>query len=157
MLAAADQAACLQNAYEVRKAATAAVKSAQPQAPLGVGTAFGVTLAPNVATPFPAQSSVPICLNRFEIPRDLAPFFVIESIRLARQELLADGVGIPADAFSSDAIQTPLLEFPQLWPGAQIIVTVRNMDAAPHPFRGTWWGVPAEMPRSCLENGPLFS
>lgn len=64
-----------------------------------------------------------------------APFFVIDSIRTSRLELLPEGI-------SADLLEGADLDWPRLSPGSFLTITVRNLDKeAPHDFRGAIWGV----------------
>lgn len=150
MQAAAYQLSCEAEMAQVRRAGRAQVLGNQPQIPLSFRTAAGVTVAAGATQSFPATPTIPLCITRLEIPRAIGQFFLVTSVRAARQELLADGAGVPGDSFSPDAINTPLIEFPFLYPGTPITITVENIDAAPHPFYGTYWGVPLQQPGPCL-------
>ena len=125
-----------------------------PQIPLATRTAAGVVIPAGTTSTLallPAVTpSVPMCLTRFEVARSIAAFFVIESMRTARTELLADGAGVPADSFAVDAFRTPKIELPRLNPGTFITLIVTNVDGADHPFFGAWWGIPLDQPGPCL-------
>lgn len=128
----------------VAKSARTQIIAGGPQIPLSFGTSLTTeeVINPNTSRTFTVTSSVPICLARFEIPRSITSFYLITSAKIARLELLADAYGVHADAFASDGVRTPNLEFPQLLPGQELNVIVYNIDSAPHPFYGTFWGTP---------------
>ena len=64
-----------------------------------------------------------------------APFFVIESIRTARIEILPEGI-------SADLLDGADLDWQRLSPGSFLTITVRNLDKdAAHDFRAAIWGV----------------
>lgn len=143
---------CEVEGEQMRRGVRATVLDQVPQIPLGIqstavipaGTTSTIALLP------PVTPSVPLCLTRFEVPRAIAPFFSINSMRTARVELLSDGVGIPCDSFAVDAYRTPKIELPRLSPGTFITLIVTNLDAADHPFNAAWWGIPLDQPGPCL-------
>jgi hypothetical protein len=145
---------CQIEGQQMARGVRAAALDQVPQIPLAIRTGAGVVIAAGATSTvalLPAVTpSVPMCLTRFEVPRSIAQFFVIESMRTARTELLADGAGVPADSFAVDAFRTPKIELPRLTPGTFITLIVTNIDGADHPFFGTWWGIPLDQPGPCL-------
>lgn len=143
---------CEVEGEQMRRGVRAAALDQVPQIPLGIQSTAVIPAGQTstVALLPPVTPSVPLCLTRFEVPRAIAPFFAINSMRTARVELLSDGVGIPCDSFSVDAYRTPKIELPRLSPGTFITLVVTNFDLADHPFYATWWGIPLDQPGPCL-------
>lgn len=140
---------CAQQQAQYQRASRAAVAAKQPQIALGIRTAAGVTVAAGGIVTLTASPTVPLCITDFEVSRLIAPFFLINSMKTARVDFLADGQGIPADMFAPDAVHPPM-EQPYLMPGTQITLTIENIDGAPHPFFAAWTGIPGGLQGPCL-------
>lgn len=93
--------------------------------------------------------TVPLCITQYRVARTSAPFFDVMSIRAARQEFMGDGGGTPADDFAADS-NSPPGQFPQLFPGTTISVTVRNNDGANHAYGSAFYGYPGPSCAPCL-------
>lgn len=85
--------------------------------------------------------------QRFIVPSSIAPYFLIESIKIGARPQTVDGsdVGMPAEIFSEVA-QNNLMDFDSIQPGIELYVRVTNLDAqVARTFIGTFIG-PALVP-----------
>ncbi|MDM7992948.1 MAG: hypothetical protein QUS11_06500 [Candidatus Fermentibacter sp.] len=139
---------CQQDAIAAARGDRAEKAAKQPQIPLGgrsgsiaAGATGTITLTPTVG----------ICPTGIEIPEFIGSFFLVTSVTSARQELLGNGVGVSAESFRPDAQNLPRrLEFPQMLPGQDMVVTFLNIDAAPHEAFVTLWALPLTQAVPCL-------
>lgn len=119
----------------------------QPQIPLGGAS---TTIASGTSGTITISPTVGICPTQIEFPEATATNFLITSVTAARQELLGNGVGVPAESFRPDATNLPRrLEFPQLLPGQDLVITLQNIDGAAHVARVTLWGIPITRAVAC--------
>lgn len=109
-----------------------------PQIPLGVRSAATVT-AGGTETIAP-EPSVPMRLTTFQVAKVIMDFFLINSMKVARLDMLAGSDGVPASAFAPDAVHPPI-ENPILPAGSQVTVIVENVDGADHAFYGNFFGI----------------
>ncbi len=86
------------------------------------------------------EASVPMRLTEFNVAKAVADYFLINSIRVARLDLLGGSGGVPASVFSPDSRHPPL-ENPILPAGSPVNVQVENIDAADHFFYSTFFGI----------------
>lgn len=106
-----------------------------PQIKLGLGDASTKVKA-GTTTNFSPEGSVPLRITQLTVPSSIAPFFAIAQFTVARLNLLAGSVPIPAEEFIPNARHAPL-EMPILAAGSQIVVGAQNIDAADHLFLAT--------------------
>lgn len=146
------QAACANREAAARQASRSVVLSKSPQIALGINSidvGAGTIIAAGASRTLSISPTVPMCLTDFDVSRSCAAFFLIDSMRTARQEFLADGAGLAADNFAPDSIHPPL-QLPTLVPGTNITLVVRNIDTADHHFFAQWWGIPGQGAGPCL-------
>lgn len=122
---------------------------------VGVRTPPGTLVGAGNTFTIPATTSIPLCIVDFDVSRRVAEDFLIVEIEIGNEGLITSGEGVTADSFSPDAAH-PILKSKWLMPGMQALVTVENIDGAPHAFFGTLWGLPGDSPGSCLDGAPPF-
>lgn len=123
------------------RGARAALMKQVPSKGLGFRTAAGATIAAGAtATLNTPASGLPFCIWDLEIQPQFGQFFLVTSIFAAGREWLVAAGGVPAMSFSPESIH-PAMEFPTVWPGVIVQVTVENIDGAPHPLFGNFWGI----------------
>lgn len=141
---------CQQGDLAARRGERAESIAKQTQLPLGGVTDNGAVAAGGTDT-ITITPSIAICPTQIEIPEFISSFFLVTSVSAARQELLGNATGISAESFRPDARNLPrLLQFPQLLPGQQLVITVRNIDAAAHTGYVTLWALPVSQAVPCL-------
>jgi hypothetical protein len=105
-----------------------------PQIKLGIGSdPAGAKVKAAASASFSPEGSVPLRITQFTVASSIAPFFVITQLTVARLNLLAGAVAVPAEDFIPNARHAPL-EIPILAAGSQVVVGVTNVDAADHFF-----------------------
>jgi hypothetical protein len=152
-------AACYADQAMYQRAARAAALSRSPQIALGIssdtriggggGAGTNGAVLTGASATLSATPTVPLCITDFEVSRVSAPYFHLTSMRASRQDFLADGIGVPADAYSPDGIHPPM-EMPQLLPGTQITLVVFNTDGAERQFYGSFSGIAGGGQGPCL-------
>lgn len=153
---AAYAAACQQNQELLMRAARIEAMGKLPTKVLGCNspevTAAGVTTR-NVAgfatVSIPVTPSVVACITDWTIADVSFNFFEIISATAAMTTYLGSDGSVPASSFKPEGTH-PVMDWPTLWPGTFLTVTVRNTTADPHEFRSTFHFIRGMDPGSCL-------
>lgn len=85
--------------------------------------------------------------RRLIVPPSLAPFFVIDDIRVGNVPLYAGVGGVPAEAFAPDSVN-PNVKKVTANPGVAISLTVTNIDGFAHRLRAVFFGEGSQ-PEGC--------
>lgn len=86
---------------------------------------------------FSPEGSVPLRITMWHVAPSIAPYFAINSIFVARINLMAGSQPVPAEDFISNARNAPL-EFPIAAAGSQVSVSATNIDTADHYFMSSF-------------------
>lgn len=142
MAAAQQQADAIQHTAHLQKQQQLITAKKLPQIFLGVDSepqSAGGILAAGVLA-ITSEASVPLRITDFKVASAIAPFFNVNSITVARLNLMAGASGVPAEAWIPNA-ENPPIECPLLPAGSQVITTVENVDLATHRFRGGFYAI----------------
>jgi len=129
---------------KIRSLQQLAMANYVPQIQLGVGDSTTKVKA-GATISFSPEPSVPLRVTQFTVPGSLAPFFVINSLTIARVNLLAGASAVPAEMFVPNARHAPL-ENPILSAGSIAVVSVTNIDANDHLFLAAFTGIDLTTP-----------
>lgn len=110
-----------------------------PQIPLGVDS--GSTLiAAGASSAIQVQSTVPMRLTDFFIPKSIAPDFVISGIAHSRGTLFASGDPVPGEFFVATNTQRSAIRVGEIGANTVVTVTVTNVASSDRRFRATFQG-----------------
>lgn len=129
-------------AMQDEKLARASTAKALPQIFVGIDSeptnAGGVAAAATVNVN--GEPQVPMRITDLTVANTAAPFFLINSLQIARLNMLASGVPIPAEQFIANSNRPPI-ECPILPAGSQVTLSITNLDAAARRFNATLIGL----------------
>jgi hypothetical protein len=153
---AAYEMACREDAQLFYQAAKIDAKSRLPTKGMAgnspIVTVGGVTsrnVAAFTAVTFPVGPSVVACITDWTISRVSTEFFEVQRLESGMTTYIGSDGPMPADSFAPDSTH-PVMDFPTLWPGAPMSLTVANVTAEPHEFRSTFHFIRMSDPGSCL-------
>lgn len=107
--------------------------------PLGFATPVGTPVPAGATTSVPSQPQVVFRGVRIVVQSTIAPFFLINDIKVGKNSQLVSSNPIPADVFISTSVGVSL-QMDTAQPGMTISIEVFNTDVAAHPFNAALIG-----------------
>lgn len=74
-------------------------------------------------------------IGRLVVPSSIAAYFVIHDLEVAKDSQFTGSGSVPAEMFTEVGVDVSL-KGSTAYPGVQIVLSVENIDGAPHTFRG---------------------
>lgn len=102
-----------------------------------------VAIAAGATVDIDVQPQVKFRPERLIVTDSVAPFFLINDIKVGKNSQLPSTDPVPATVFVSNATDVQLA-FRTCYIGQKIVVSVTNIDAAGHRFTGAFVGATAE-------------
>jgi hypothetical protein len=118
------------------------------RAPVGMDS--GATIAAGASSIITQTMQTVFKPQRLMVPASLAPFFVIDDFRVGQEPVFAAAGSIPAEAFVSDSeVSSNVNPNATAQAGVSLILTVTNIDGAPHRFRAAIFGENSFLNTNC--------